>query len=114
MIPEQNSGVITADTQVAALQSILAAHGRPATDVIAGADAGREPTTGTSPQTTEGPYSIAVGTEGRQRVDITDGRPGVPLQLRITVLSAGQGLPIQGAERRNTSRPLFIAPNLCG
>ncbi|GGU15177.1 hypothetical protein GCM10010244_47140 [Streptomyces coeruleorubidus] len=37
-------------------------------------------------------------TEGRQRVDIADGRPGVPLQLRITVLSAGQGVPIQGAE----------------
>ncbi|GGT81221.1 hypothetical protein GCM10010256_46200 [Streptomyces coeruleorubidus] len=48
---------MTGDAQVAAPQSILAAHGRPATDVLADADAGREPTTGTSPQTTEGPYS---------------------------------------------------------
>ncbi|MEU6911543.1 hypothetical protein ABZ935_40470 [Streptomyces coeruleorubidus] len=31
-------------------------------------------------------------------MDIADGRPGVPLQPRITVLSAGQGVPIQGAE----------------
>ncbi|MGW0476415.1 hypothetical protein [Streptomyces coeruleorubidus] len=31
-------------------------------------------------------------------MDTADGRPGVPLQPRITVLSAGQGVPIQGAE----------------
>ncbi|MFF7451572.1 MULTISPECIES: hypothetical protein [unclassified Streptomyces] len=56
MLPEENNGVITADAQVAALQAILAAHGQPATDVLSGADAGRGPTTGASPQTTEGPY----------------------------------------------------------
>ncbi|MFI8946705.1 hypothetical protein ACIGO6_09295 [Streptomyces sp. NPDC053750] len=57
-----------------------------------------KPDTGASPQTTEGPYYMSADGEGRQRVDIADGRPGVPLQLRITVLDADQGAPVQGAE----------------
>ena len=56
MPPEENAGVITADAQVAALQAILAAHGRPATDVLAGADAAGARTTSASPQTTEEPF----------------------------------------------------------
>ncbi|WP_432168173.1 hypothetical protein [Streptomyces sp. bgisy031] len=98
MLPEKNNGVITADEQVAALQAILAAHGQPATDVLAGADAGCEPATGVTPQTTEGPYYVSADGARRQRTGIAQGRPGVPLQLRITVVDADQDAPVQGAE----------------
>ncbi|MPY53786.1 intradiol ring-cleavage dioxygenase [Streptomyces acidicola] len=97
MPPEKNADVITADAQAAALQAILAAHGRPATEVLAGADAAPERLTSASPQTTEGPYYVDTDGEVHQRADIAEGRPGVPLQLRITVLSADQGTPVPGA-----------------
>ena len=44
-------------------------------------------------QTTEGPYFLAGMPE---RADITEGRPGVPLAVRIRVLTA-QGQPLPGA-----------------
>ncbi|MER7789784.1 hypothetical protein [Streptomyces sp. NPDC097640] len=97
MPTEKNSDVITADAQAAALQAILAAHGRPAAEVLAGADGARERLTSASPQTTEGPYYIDADDEAGPRADIAEGRPGVPLRLRISVLSADQGKPVPGA-----------------
>ncbi|MGW4729572.1 intradiol ring-cleavage dioxygenase [Streptomyces shenzhenensis] len=97
MSPEKNDAVITTEAQVAALNSILAAHGRLAADVLAGADAVRERATSASPQTTEGPYYVDPDADTRQRADISEGRPGVPLRLRITVLSAEKGAPVPGA-----------------
>ncbi|MFC9242744.1 intradiol ring-cleavage dioxygenase [Streptomyces sp. NPDC057136] len=97
MPAEKEAGIITADAQVTTLQAILAAHGHSPEDVLAGADAARERTTNASPQTTEGPYYVPGDGEPLQRKDIADGRPGVPLRLRITVLSADQGAPVDGA-----------------
>ncbi|WP_394816691.1 dioxygenase family protein [Streptomyces lonegramiae] len=50
--------------------------------------------TSASPQTTEGPYYIDADDEAGRRADIAEGRPGVPLRLRITVLGAAQGKPV--------------------
>ncbi len=47
-----------------------------------------------SPEMTDGPYYID---EGLVRNDITEGKPGVPLQLRLTVQSAGACRPIADA-----------------
>jgi protocatechuate 3,4-dioxygenase beta subunit len=47
-----------------------------------------------TPELTEGPYYIA----GEQvRRNITNGRPGTPLRLRLTVLDASTCSPIKGA-----------------
>ncbi len=47
-----------------------------------------------SPEQTEGPYYIA---REKLRCDITEGRPGVPLLLRLTVVDASTCRPIKGA-----------------
>lgn len=47
-----------------------------------------------SPEMTEGPYYID---ENLNRSDITEGKPGVPLQLRLTVQNASTCQPIAGA-----------------
>jgi protocatechuate 3,4-dioxygenase beta subunit len=48
-----------------------------------------------SPEVTEGPYWIA---NHLTRRDITDGRPGLPLALRVTVVDADTCKPIHGAD----------------
>jgi protocatechuate 3,4-dioxygenase beta subunit len=48
-----------------------------------------------SPEVTEGPYWIA---NHLTRRDITDGRPGIPLALRVTVVDADTCKPIRGAD----------------
>jgi protocatechuate 3,4-dioxygenase beta subunit len=48
-----------------------------------------------SPEVTEGPYYIA---NHLTRRDITDGRSGLPLALRITVVDADTCKPIHGAD----------------
>jgi protocatechuate 3,4-dioxygenase beta subunit len=48
-----------------------------------------------SPEVTEGPYWIA---NHLTRRDITDGRPGIPLALRLTVVDASSCSPIKGAD----------------
>ncbi|MGH9280394.1 MAG: intradiol ring-cleavage dioxygenase [Acidimicrobiales bacterium] len=52
------------------------------------------PTCVLTPEMTEGPYYIAGETV---RSDVTDGRPGVPLRLELTVLDASACTPISGA-----------------
>jgi protocatechuate 3,4-dioxygenase beta subunit len=47
-----------------------------------------------TPEQTEGPYYID---KGLVRSDITEGRPGVPLQLNLTVQEASTCKPISGA-----------------
>jgi protocatechuate 3,4-dioxygenase beta subunit len=47
-----------------------------------------------TPEQTEGPYYIA---KEKLRRNITDGRPGTPLTLRLTVLDAKTCRPIKGA-----------------
>lgn len=47
-----------------------------------------------TPEQTEGPYYIA---NERVRRNITEGRPGVPLTLRATVVNASNCKPIKGA-----------------
>lgn len=47
-----------------------------------------------TPEMTEGPYYIA-GEKARR--DITEGRPGVALQLRLSVVNASTCAPIKGA-----------------
>jgi protocatechuate 3,4-dioxygenase beta subunit len=47
-----------------------------------------------TPELTEGPYYIAGE---KVRRNITDGRPGVPLTLRLAVVNASTCKPIQGA-----------------
>ena len=47
-----------------------------------------------TPETTEGPYYIPVGIRRR---DITAGRPGTPLTLRLSVVDASTCRPIRGA-----------------
>jgi protocatechuate 3,4-dioxygenase beta subunit len=47
-----------------------------------------------TPELTEGPYYIAGE---KVRRDITEGRPGVPLALRTTVVDASSCKPIKGA-----------------
>jgi protocatechuate 3,4-dioxygenase beta subunit len=47
-----------------------------------------------APEQTEGPYYLDLGLV---RADITEGRPGAPLQLRLTVVGAGNCQPIEGA-----------------
>src|SRR2546425_4875441 len=47
-----------------------------------------------TPEQTEGPYYIA---DERVRRNITEGRPGTPLTLRTTVVSASNCKPIKGA-----------------
>jgi len=48
-----------------------------------------------SPEVTEGPYYIASHLTRR---NITEGLPGLPLALRITVVDAGTCKPIRGAD----------------
>lgn len=45
-------------------------------------------------ETTEGPYYLDYD---KHRVDITEGRPGTPLELRIQVLNAKNGKPVPEA-----------------
>jgi protocatechuate 3,4-dioxygenase beta subunit len=47
-----------------------------------------------TPEQTEGPYYIA---KEKLRRNITDGRPGTPLMLRLTVVNAKTCRPIKGA-----------------
>jgi protocatechuate 3,4-dioxygenase beta subunit len=47
-----------------------------------------------TPEATEGPYYLDLN---RVRSDITDGRPGTPLDLAITVMDARSCTPISGA-----------------
>jgi protocatechuate 3,4-dioxygenase beta subunit len=47
-----------------------------------------------TPEMTEGPYYLAGETI---RSDVTDGRPGVPLRLELTVMDATKCTPIPGA-----------------
>lgn len=47
-----------------------------------------------TPEMTEGPYYIAGETI---RADVTDGRPGIPLRLALTVVDASACTPIAGA-----------------
>ena len=47
-----------------------------------------------TPELTEGPYYIDLE---RIRRDITEGKPGVPLRLKIRVVQAGTGAPLAGA-----------------
>src|SRR5437879_4439249 len=47
-----------------------------------------------TPEQTEGPYYIA---DEKVRRNITEGRPGAPLTLRATVVSASSCKPIKGA-----------------
>jgi protocatechuate 3,4-dioxygenase beta subunit len=47
-----------------------------------------------TPESTEGPYYLP---DGMIRQDITEGRPGVPLQLRLTVQDASNCTPIENA-----------------
>src|SRR5438093_1493903 len=47
-----------------------------------------------TPEMTEGPYYIA---SERVRRNITEGRPGTPLTLRLTVVDASTCKPIKGA-----------------
>jgi protocatechuate 3,4-dioxygenase beta subunit len=46
------------------------------------------------PELTEGPYYLDVDLV---RSDITEGRPGLPLDLRVNVMDAGSCEPIEGA-----------------
>jgi protocatechuate 3,4-dioxygenase beta subunit len=46
------------------------------------------------PELTEGPYYLDLDLV---RSDITEGRPGLPLDLRVTVVDAGSCEPIEGA-----------------
>src|SRR5256714_4345612 len=48
-----------------------------------------------TPEQTEGPYYVAGE---KYRSNITDGRPGVPLLLRLHVVDASTCKPIAGAE----------------
>lgn len=48
-----------------------------------------------TPEQTEGPYWVA---NELTRRDVTDGRPGVPLDLRMTVQEAGSCNPIEGTD----------------
>jgi protocatechuate 3,4-dioxygenase beta subunit len=79
----------------------MARYGSQGADVLAGAEpAGADtPVRGDSsgsPQTTEGPYYIHHGDGSGFSKDITEGRPGVPLHLRITVLGPDTA-PVEGA-----------------
>jgi protocatechuate 3,4-dioxygenase beta subunit len=47
-----------------------------------------------TPEMTEGPYYIAAE---KMRRNITEGRPGVPLRLRLSVVDASTCAPIKGA-----------------
>lgn len=47
-----------------------------------------------SPEQTEGPYYLEVG---KLRRDVREGKPGVPLWLRATVVDASSCKPIRGA-----------------
>jgi protocatechuate 3,4-dioxygenase beta subunit len=47
-----------------------------------------------TPEMTEGPYYVP---SEKVRRDITEGRPGVPLELRLTVVNASTCKPIKGA-----------------
>jgi protocatechuate 3,4-dioxygenase beta subunit len=47
-----------------------------------------------APELTEGPYYLP---NERIRRDITEGKPGTPLQLRLTVVNASSCKPIRGA-----------------
>ncbi|MGB2875643.1 MAG: intradiol ring-cleavage dioxygenase [Gaiellaceae bacterium] len=47
-----------------------------------------------TPEQTEGPYYLA---NEKLRSDITEGRPGVPLLLRLTVVDASTCRPVKGA-----------------
>lgn len=47
-----------------------------------------------TPETTEGPYYLDTG---KVRADITEGRPGVLLELAITVVDASTCNPVPGA-----------------
>jgi protocatechuate 3,4-dioxygenase beta subunit len=47
-----------------------------------------------TPEMTEGPYYVP---SEKVRRDITEGKPGVPLELRLTVVSASTCKPIKGA-----------------
>ncbi|MFC9425702.1 hypothetical protein [Streptomyces sp. NPDC056987] len=100
MSVEKEAGFITADTQLATLRQVMARYGSRGADVLAGNDpAAAEPsrqTSGGSPQTTEGPYYIQHGEGSEFRKDISEGRPGVPLRLSITVVGA-DGAPVEGA-----------------
>jgi protocatechuate 3,4-dioxygenase beta subunit len=62
--------------------------------VAGGARATATPACLLTPEATEGPYYIALE---RIRRRITEGRTGVPLQLRITILRSGACTPLAGA-----------------
>src|SRR5262245_34334443 len=47
-----------------------------------------------TPEMTEGPYYVP---SEKVRRDITEGRPGAPLELRLTVVNASSCKPIKGA-----------------
>ncbi|HEY8745962.1 MAG TPA: dioxygenase, partial [Chloroflexota bacterium] len=47
-----------------------------------------------SPEETEGPYYVDGAVT---RSDITEGKPGLPLQLKFTVLNAASCAPLSGA-----------------
>ena len=60
----------------------------------AGEGAAPVPACTLTPELTEGPYYLDLP---KLRRDITEGKPGVPLLLRITLLDAGACRPLSGA-----------------
>jgi protocatechuate 3,4-dioxygenase beta subunit len=73
---------------------VAVAFGARALDAL-GADAGTTATCVLSPEVTEGPYWID---QNLTRRDIREGKPGLPLLLQVTVLSAKTCKPISAAD----------------
>jgi protocatechuate 3,4-dioxygenase beta subunit len=63
-------------------------------ELIGTARAATAPACVLAPETTDGPYYVA---NHLVRRDITDGRPGLPLVLRLGVLAASTCLPLRNA-----------------
>lgn len=85
-----DKAIITVEDQVAALQ---AKAGSP--DIVDYIQRVKEVPEGATPMTVEGPFYL--DTRDLLRVDITDGKPGIPLEVRITVRDFRSKAPIAGA-----------------
>ena len=87
-------GVVTSTTAAAAGTSTSASAGTTATTTFGGAG-----TCVLIPEETEGPYPLDLsGDEEFFRGDITEGRPGVPLTLTLSLVDVNAGCgPIEGA-----------------
>jgi protocatechuate 3,4-dioxygenase beta subunit len=89
-----SDGVVTTTTAAAAGTSTSASAGSTATTTFGGAG-----TCVLIPEETEGPYPLDLsGDEEFFRSDITEGRPGVPLTLTLSLVDVNAGCgPIEGA-----------------